>query len=91
MSALTEDHKTDQRIDLRAAFSGASTLDFAGRRLVFIRHAREDRVGPYIGHTARKTEAILKKAIGGVLFIDEAYDLHRPDNGRNYGQDANSA
>ena len=49
---------------------------------------RDDLVGQYIGHTAPKTKDILKKAMGGVLFIDEAYYLHRPENERDYGQEA---
>jgi probable Rubsico expression protein CbbX len=49
---------------------------------------RDDLVGQYIGHTAPKTKDILKKAMGGVLFIDEAYYLYRPDNERDYGQEA---
>ena len=49
---------------------------------------RDELVGQYIGHTAPKTKEILKKAMGGVLFIDEAYYLHRPDNERDYGQEA---
>jgi probable Rubsico expression protein CbbX len=49
---------------------------------------REDLVGQYVGHTAPKTRDVLKKAHGGVLFIDEAYYLHRPENERDYGQEA---
>jgi probable Rubsico expression protein CbbX len=63
-------------------------------RLGYVRKAqvtavtRDDLVGQYIGHTAPKTKEVLKKAIGGVLFIDEAYYLYRPENERDYGQEA---
>jgi len=49
---------------------------------------RDDLVGQYIGHTAPKTKEVLKKSMGGVLFIDEAYYLYKPDNERDYGSEA---
>lgn len=49
---------------------------------------RDDLVGQYVGHTAPKTKEVLKRAAGGVLFIDEAYYLYRPENERDYGQEA---
>ncbi len=71
-------------------------LQMAGilHKLGFVRRGhlvsvtRDDLVGQYIGHTAPKTKEILKKAMGGVLFIDEAYYLYRPENERDYGQEA---
>jgi probable Rubsico expression protein CbbX len=63
-------------------------------RLGFVRKGqliavtRDDLVGQYIGHTAPKTREVLKRAMGGVLFIDEAYYLYRPENERDYGQEA---
>ncbi len=63
-------------------------------RLGFVRKGhlvavtRDDLVGQYIGHTAPKTREVLKKAMGGVLFIDEAYYLYRPENERDYGQES---
>ncbi len=58
------------------------------RRGHIVSVTRDDLVGQYIGHTAPKTKEILKKAMGGVLFIDEAYYLHRAENERDYGQEA---
>ena len=49
---------------------------------------RDDLVGQYVGHTAPKTKEMLKRAQGGVLFIDEAYYLYKPDNERDYGAEA---
>ena len=49
---------------------------------------REDLVGQYVGHTAPKTKEQLQKAHGGVLFIDEANHLYKPDNERDYGSEA---
>jgi len=49
---------------------------------------REDLVGQYVGHTAPKTREQLQKAHGGILFIDEAHHLYKPDNERDYGAEA---
>ena len=72
------------------AMSMAQLLHKLGyvRRGHLVAVTRDDLVGQYIGHTAPKTKEILKKAMGGVLFIDEAYYLYRPENERDYGQEA---
>ena len=53
-----------------------------------VQATREDLVGQYVGHTAPRTREVVKRAMGGVLFIDEAYALHRPENERDYGAEA---
>ena len=58
------------------------------RRGHLVAVTRDDLVGQYVGHTAPKTKEALKRAMGGVLFIDEAYYLYRPENERDYGQEA---
>jgi probable Rubsico expression protein CbbX len=58
------------------------------RRGHLVAVTRDDLVGQFIGHTAPKTREVIKKAMGGVLFIDEAYYLYRPENERDYGQEA---
>lgn len=58
------------------------------RRNTIVTVTRDDLVGQYIGHTAPKTREVLKRAMGGVLFIDEAYYLYRPENERDYGQES---
>jgi len=58
------------------------------RRGQLVVATRDDLVGQYVGHTAPKTKEVLQKAVGGVLFIDEAYYLYRAENERDYGQEA---
>lgn len=72
------------------AFRMASILHRLGyiERGHLVSVTRDDLVGQYVGHTAPKTKDVVKRALGGILFIDEAYYLHRPQNERDYGQEA---
>lgn len=58
------------------------------RRPTLVAVTREHLVGEWVGHTAPKTRKVLERARGGVLFVDEAYTLYRPENERDYGQEA---
>jgi probable Rubsico expression protein CbbX len=58
------------------------------RRGHLVSVTRDDLVGQYVGHTAPKTKDVIKRAMGGVLFIDEAYYLHKAENERDYGGEA---
>jgi len=58
------------------------------RRGHLVSVTRDDLVGEYVGHTAPKTKDVIKRAMGGVLFIDEAYYLYKVENDRDYGSEA---
>ncbi|MFY9919562.1 MAG: CbbX protein [Mycobacterium sp.] len=58
------------------------------RRGHLVSVTRDDLVGEYVGHTAPKTKEVIKRAMGGVLFIDEAYYLYKAENERDYGSEA---
>lgn len=94
---------TSERPNLHMSFTGspgtgkttvalrmASMLHRLGylRRGHLVAVTRDDLVGQYVGHTAPKTKEVVKRAMGGVLFIDEAYYLYRPENERDYGQES---
>lgn len=49
---------------------------------------RASLIGEYIGETAQKTEKVINQALGGILFIDEAYSLKRDKNSNDFGQEA---
>ena len=67
---------------------GSSTGSATSQKNEVVAVTRDDLVGQYVGHTAPKTTAVIKRARGGVLFIDEAYFLFRPENERDYGAEA---
>ena len=79
-------HRQDHGGAARWPTSCTGSATSAPSHLVTV--TRDDLVGQYIGHTAPKTKEVLKRAMGGVLFIDEAYYLYRPENERDYGQEA---
>ena len=72
------------------AFRMAAILHRLGyvRKGHLVAVTRDDLVGQFIGHTAPKTKEVLKRAMGGVLFIDEAYYLYKAENERDYGAEA---
>ncbi|EME28530.1 [pt] AAA-type ATPase family protein / ankyrin repeat family protein [Galdieria sulphuraria] len=72
---------------LHMSFTGSPGTGYI-RKGHLLTVTRDDLVGQYIGHTAPKTKEVLKRAMGGVLFIDEAYYLYKPDNERDYGSEA---
>ncbi|MDQ3502121.1 MAG: CbbX protein [Actinomycetota bacterium] len=94
---------TSERPNLHMSFTGspgtgkttvAMRMAALLHRLGYLRRGhlvavtRDDLVGQYVGHTAPKTKEVVKRAMGGVLFIDEAYYLYRPENERDYGQES---
>lgn len=97
------DEKRSTSVGLHMSFTGASgtgktsvavrmaeilyRLGYISKGQV-ITVSRDDLVGQFIGHTAPKTRNVLKRAMGGVLFIDNANSIYRPDNERDYGAEA---
>jgi AAA+ superfamily predicted ATPase len=55
---------------------------------VFVEADRESLIGKYVGHTAAKTAEKIREAMGGILFIDEAYSLGTYEKGLDYGDEA---
>ena len=74
-------------VAMRMAADPASASAMCAKAIL-VAVTRDDLVGQYIGHTAPKTKEVVKKAMGGVLFIDEAYYLYKPENERDYGQES---
>ena len=56
-------------------------------KIKFIIAKRSDLIGKYLGHTAAKTQEVINKSLGGVLFIDEAYSLGNPEGRDSFSKE----